>query len=95
MTAPPSAAHSAWSGDENLEGEPLPEMPSLMPGARIEDGAVSEDWVSGVELRSVEVDGWRNVVPRERDSDDEDEGMSEENRRRSRREAVVVHVGGG
>ncbi|KAK0344155.1 hypothetical protein LTR91_015195 [Friedmanniomyces endolithicus] len=95
MTAPPSAAHSAWSGDENLEREPLPDMPSLMPGSRIEEGAVGEDWVSGVELRSVEVEGWRNVVPRERDGNDEGEEMSEEGRRRSRREAVVVHMGGG
>ncbi|KAK0285799.1 hypothetical protein LTR35_005139 [Friedmanniomyces endolithicus] len=95
MTAPPSAAHSAWSGDENLERESLPDMPSVMPDSRIEEGAVGEDWVSGVELRSVDVEGWRNVVPRERDGNDEGEEMSEEGRRRSRREAVVVHMGGG
>ena len=70
-------------------------MPSLMPGSRIEEGAVGEDWVSGAELRSVEVEGWRNVVPRERDGNDEGEEMSEGSRRRSRREAVVVHMGGG
>ncbi|KAK0309399.1 hypothetical protein LTR01_004506 [Friedmanniomyces endolithicus] len=95
MTAPPSAAHSAWSGDESLEGEPLPEVLTFMPGTRVEDGAVREDGVSGAEMRSVEVEGWRNVVPMERDGLDEGEEMSEERRRRNRREAVVVHVGGG